>query len=350
MPINLHSTFSDIAGDDRFIQDIREAVKNKIFYEDTSNFFTIVPGIKGGQQVAAVRGIEYVTRKSQGCGGNALTPSFSAISQKWEPQLAEVKIKFCYTDFMQKFTQWGLGNGYAIKKLDEAAFFLFIQDLIIDAMKLDMQRLVLFGDEDIASQNILKDASKAEFYDIIKKGLIPTLSYFKTVPELSDKFIEIPENISSTVKISDPKRAIKLMEKLIDTDDFDGNILLTNNALFRNYSSALTSIAFQVLESSKTQMQKGLGTIQFGGQTITPIKNYDRWRKNDFTHPQNGTYLPHFMLFTKKEYLQVGVDDISALDNLTLEYIGGNDEHFYIKANYMIDFKMVNPYEFKAAI
>ena len=73
--------------------------------------------------------------------------------------------------------------------------------------------------------------------------------------------------------------------------------------------------------------------------------------KTDFKTGDPATvHLPHFALHTKKEHLQVGFDDASALEDLTFEYVGGDDESFYIKASYMLDFKMVNPYEFKAAL
>ncbi len=350
MALNIHNTFKDIASDERFIRDIREAVVSKVLYEDPSKFFTIVPGIKGGQQIAAMRGIEYVTRASQGCGGDALTPQFPAISQKWEPQLAEVKIKFCYTDFLQKFTQWGLANGYNIKNLGEADFFKFLLDLITEAMKLDMQRLVLFGDEDIATQNILANADKIPYYDIIKKGLIPTLQYFKTIPELQDNFVELEQNVSAKPFEIANDYVAKVMDKVTDTYEFNGNLLLMNSILYKSYAKSLKALVLNGLESSKTEIQNGISTLKFDGNILTPVKNYDRWRKVDFTKSNGSVHLPHFMLFTNKEYLQVGVDDAAALDNLTLEYIGGSDEHFYIKGNYMLDFKMVNPFEFKAAI
>ncbi len=344
--LNILQTFQNIASDQRFIQDIREVAVQKVFYEDTSNFFNIVPGIKGGQQVAAMKGIEYVTRKEEGCGGTSLSPAFPAISQFWSPQLASIKIKYCYTDFLQKFTQWGLANGYNIHKLDEADFFQFIQELVIEAMKLDMQRLALMGDESIETQNILSDANKAPFYNVVKKGLIPTLQYFKTIADLEDNFVELSANSATDQFTLTSDYSKNLFENLVDVDDFDGEMLLTSNKLYKNYKRFFKNYH---LESSKKEIQDGIQNVKVDGENIVSIKNYDRWRKNDFQ--VNGkTHLPHFGIFTKKEYLQIGVDDTAALENLTLEYIGGDDEHFYIKGNYMIDFKMANPFEFKAAI
>ncbi|MFC5046299.1 hypothetical protein ACFSTE_13315 [Aquimarina hainanensis] len=349
MAFNIHEAFKEIATDDRFIQDIREISVSKVFHEDTNNFFTIVPGVKGGQQVAAMKGIEYVTRKSQGCGGPSLSPKFPAISQKWNPQLVEVKIKYCYTEFMQKFTQWGLANGHKIKDLGEADFFQFIVDLVVEAMKLDAQRIVLFGDEEIAGQNILNDENKVQYYDLIKKGLIPTMQYFNTHPELMDNFITLSKNSDPNQYNLESDYSLNLYEKLVDTYEFDGDILLSSHKLYKNYENYFKRLAGVGIQSSKDEIQNGIQNLKVDGENITTIKNYDRWRNNDFK-VENTVHLPHFALFTKKEHLQLGVDDASALENLHLEYIGGEDEHFYIKGNYMIDFKMTNPFEFRAAL
>jgi len=50
-------------------------------------------------------------------------------------------------------------------------------------------------DKDIATQNILTaPATKAPFYNIIDKGLIPTLQYLKTLPEFAGNFVALSKN------------------------------------------------------------------------------------------------------------------------------------------------------------
>lgn len=357
MALNIVTAFESLANDERAIQSVREVSLNKALYEETSNFFSIVPGIKGGQQVAAMKGIEYITKAAAGCGGPSLSPDMPAISQKWEPQLQEIKIKFCYDEFMGKFTQWGLANGYAIKDLAESDFMDFIQELIANAMALDMQRNVLFGDENLTAAE-LSDANKLPFYQTIKKGLIPTMEYFKTIADLQGNFIDLTNNAAATTSAQyafAPTTAANIYKELVKAYNFDGNILLSNQLLYDNYEDYITLGAVGAgLQTSKDQVQNGIASLKVRGQEISPMKNFDRWRKTDFTVSDgNGdtvTLLPSFALFTRKEHLQVGVDDVNALSDLRLEYVGGSDEHFYIKANYMMDFKMVNPYEFKCAL
>lgn len=353
--MGLIADFKDLATSDRFIQDTREIVMNDLFYEPTENFFTIVPGIKGGQQVAAMKGFEYITKASAGCGGAGISPDFPAFSQKWNPKLAEVKLEYCYADFENSFLQWGLNNGYKRKDLTGTEMALFIQDLVAKAMALDLQRIALLSDSGIAAQDILtNEIAKAPFYNIIDKGLIPTLQYLKTLPEFADNFVALTNNTgvaTAQLALADDY-AVKLYESLIlEAYDFDGDILLSSNRLALNYDAFLRRGNGYNIQGNLDATKNGVSGAMVSGQPVTAMKNYDRWKKTDFTTGDPATiHLPHVALFTKKEYLQIGVDDAASLQELTLEYIGGSEEKFWIKANYMVDFKMVNPYALRAAL
>lgn len=352
--MELISSFVDLADDKRFIEDTREIIVNDLFMQPTENFFTIVPGVKGGQQVAAMRGFEYVTVKSAGCGGAGISPTFPAFSQFWDPKLQEVKIKYCYSDFENSYLQWALNNGYARKDLDGTTMALFIQDLISKAMALDLQRIVLCADANIAAQDILTDeATMAKYYNTIGKGLIPTLQYLKTLPEFEDNFVNLTKNTGAMTDQLNlaAEYALGIYEDVTDVYDFDGDILLTSNRLFKNYEKWVKRANGYGLQSNVDLTQRGVGNLSVNGENLSPVVNYDRWKAKDFVTGDPATiHIPHFALFTRKEWLQVGVDEQAALQNLTLEYIGGDKEEFWIKANYMLDFKMVNPYGLKAAI
>ena len=344
MAVDIKSAFQELASDERLIQSTGEIIKNKVFYENLEDFFTIIPGIKGGQQVAAMKGIEYITKKDDGCGGAFLSPDFPAISQKWEPQLAKVGLKYCYTDLMNWFTQWGLKNGYAIKDLSEIEFILFIEEFVSDAIKADMQRLVLLGNADIATDNVLQSAPMAEHYDVVKKGLVETLKYFKTIGALSENFVDLTQNTAMDPFDFSNDYAVKLYRQLTRELDFDEGQILSSARLHDNYEDFFENLG--QIESQAGRIQNGQGRLSRSGVPIIPTKGYDRWRKRDFV----AAYTPHFALHTAKSNLLVGVDDERSIEDITFEYVGGSDENFYIKANYMIDFKIPDPYSLKAAI
>ncbi len=348
MALNIIKAFDEIAGHDRLIQELSEAIKNDLFYEDAGRFFRIQPGIKGGQQVVALNPLEYVTRKDEGCGHTSDGFAINGITQMWEPTLAKVSIKMCFSEFMDAFTRWGLANGYDIHKLDEANFFDFIKYQVANAMNADFTRLALFGDADIASQNILADANKAKYYDVVKRGLIPTLQYFKTITELQDNFIVIDANSKPTraEQMTLPIDYARLLfEELTDEQYFESNQILTSASLYKNYKNFLRDT---MLESSKSELQNGMDSLRFDGEDLTQIRFHDKKRLEDFTK-DGRTHLPHFAVNTNKDNLVIGVDDVNSLTDLRLEYIGGEDEHFYIKGNYQVDFKIPNPMALKAA-
>jgi hypothetical protein len=356
--MGLIANFKNLATSERFITETKEIVLNDLFYQPTETMFTFVPGIKGGQQVAAMRGFEYVTKASAGCGGDGISPTFPAFSQFWNPKLAEVKIEYCYSDFENSFLQWGLQNGYKRKDLTGTELAVFIQELISKAMALDLQRMVLLSDKDIASQDILTDeVTKAQFYNIIDKGLIPTLNYLKTLPEFADSFFTLDKNtgtVAQQMSLANDYAVNTYEQLLLETYEFDGDILLSSNKLFKNYESFLRRNNGYNVQENIDATVNGVKSSKINGIDITPIVKYDGWRKNDFTI-SNGSggftiHQPHFALFTRKEYLQVGIDDTASLSDITLEYIGGKEETFWIKANYMVDFKMTNPYALKASL
>ena len=356
--MELKSAFQLLATDERFIQDTREIIVNDLFHQPTNDFFTIVPGIKGGQQVAAMKGFEYVTTKSAGCGGAGISPEFPAFSQFWNPTLQEVKLNYCYDDFMGQFTQWLLANGYDIKNIGESELGMFIQDHVTKAMELDLLRIILLGDKDIATQDVLTDtANMAKYYDTIDKGLIPTLQYLRGLPEFADQFVTLAQNNAGTIALQNTfaaTDALDIYEEILDQYDFDSDMLLSSNRLFKNYQKWVKRANGYGLQSNVDLTMKGANNLTVDGEDLKPVVNYDRWRQKDFivdNDPNPDTiHIPHFALNTRKEFLQVGVDSEAALTDLRLEYIGGADETFWIKANYMLDFKMVNPYALKAAL
>ncbi len=364
MDLNIIDSFAGIASDERLIRELSEAVKNNLFYEEAGKFFRIQPGIKGGQQVVALDPLEYVTKKDEGCGHTPISYSINGVTQKWNPQFAKVSIKMCYTEFIDGFTRWGLANGYDVHKLDESNFFDYIKDTISNAMMADFTRLAMFSDEDIASQSILGDENKAEFYDIIPKGLVPTLQYFKTLDEFSANFIDISAN-NETKKADQltlgSTDALDIFEELTDNQYFDSDQILTSNTLFKNYKNYLRRGSGNTpLESSKDQIMNGMESLKFDGQLLTPMKFYDKKRTEDFvvhydadedagTAAYDSIHLPHLAVNTSKDNLVVGVDDLNSLNDIRLEYIGGSDENFYIKASYQVDFKIPNPSALRAA-
>lgn len=355
--MNLIAALTDINNSDRLLQDLRDAIVQDAITRPADSIFTITPGIKGGQQVVALRDQEYITKQQAGCDPTFTAFNIKGIGQKWNPRSMDVRIKMCYTEFEGAFTQWGLANGYDRRNLQEADFFDFIKDMTAKSMAKDFMRVAIFGNKDIVVDDILGANAEgaAGDYDQIDAGLLKTLQLLKANAELADQFVAIEKNAGAdmTAQALAAEEANAIYDALVDSLEFEGgDQFLTSNTLFKNYKNQFRA---NLLESGVAAIQNTFDP-QFDGKTLTDLKfAYDRYVKRDFTKVADATAgtkvqnVPHLAVIADKSNLQIGVDDTAALTDLRLEYVGGKDESFYIKASYLMDFKVPNPYAVAAA-
>ncbi len=355
--MDLITSFQEINNSDRLLQDLRDAIVQKAITRPADSIFSITPGIKGGQQVVALKDQEYITKQQIGCDPTFSAFNIAGLSQKWNPRSMDVRIKMCYTEFEGAFTQWGLANGYDRRNLQEADFFDFIQQMVAGAMAKDFIRVAIFGNKDILVDDILGANAEgaAGDYNQIDAGLVKTLQLLKSNPELAAQFVDITKNAGAdlTAQALAAEEANAIYDALVDSLEFEGgDQFLTSNTLFKNYKNQFRG---KLLESGVSAIQNNFEP-QFDGKSLTDLKfAYDRYVKRDFTKVVDevaGTKvqnLPHLAVIADKSNLQIGVDDAAALTDLRLEYVGGADENFYIKASYLMDFKVPNPYAVAAA-
>lgn len=354
--MDLIASFTDINNSDRLLQDLREAIVQDAITQPAESIFTIVPGIKGGQQVVALKDQEYITKQQVGCDPTFSAFNIDGIGQKWNPRSMDVRIKMCYTDFQGAFVQWGLANGYDRRNLQEAEFFDFIKDMTAKSMAKDFLRVAIFGNKDIVVDDILGENAQgaAADYNQIDAGLLKTLQLMKANPELAAQFVAIEKNAGANLAAQAlaAGEAQLIYDALVNNLEFEGgDLFLSSNTLFKNYKDEFRG---KLLESGVSAIQNTFNP-QFDGRSLTDLKfSYDRYVKRDFrkfdaveeTYSDN---IPHLAVIADKSNLQIGVDDTTALTDLRLEYVGGKDESFYIKASYLMDFKIPNPYAVGAA-
>lgn len=349
--MDLITSFAEINNSDRLLQDLKDAIVQDAITQPADNIFSIVPGIKGGQQVVALKDQEYITKQQKGCDPTFTAFNIAGISQKWNPRSMDVRIKMCYTEFEGAFTQWGLANGYDRRNLQEADFFEFIKDMVTKSMAKDFVRVAIFGNSDIEADDTLgeKAVGEAEDYNQIDAGLLKTLTALKTNPQLEDQFIDIAKNAgadAASQKLAEGE-ALGIYNELVESLEFEGgDEFLTSHTLFKNYKDLFRA---KLLESGVAAIQDEFAP-SFDGKSLIDLRwNYDKIVKRDFVDAAGAAYLPHLAVIADKSNLQIGVDDAAALTDLRLEYVGGADENFYIKASYLMDFKIPNPYAVGAA-
>ena len=353
MAVDIVQELKNVANDTRNISAIKDVVKEELFTDELGKYFTVVPNIKGKKQIVVARPFKHVISKEEGCNNSFITVSNDFIKQEWDPREIRVGIKMCYSEIKESFEQWMWKNGYEAKDLTGTDYLDFVSEFVKKAIARDVFALSLFGNENIdvtPATTPLTDVAFAPFYNLIDKGLIPTLQYFKTIPAFANNFVDLAENAGADYNAQNnlgESHAKDLFFKLVQQayNVPETASLLSSDSLFMNYANMFTT---KELESERQNIKEGVSTLGVWGKKLESVKTYDITRFEDFN---NGTklHIPHFALFAEKSNLQLGVDKESSLEDLTFEYVGGSDESFYIKGRMMLDFKIPNPTAIKAA-
>jgi hypothetical protein len=347
--VDIVQELKNVADDTRNISAIKDVVKEELFTDELNKHFTVVPNIKGKKQIVVARPFKHVISKEEGCNNTFITVSNDFIKQEWDPREIRVGIKMCYSEIKESFEQWMWKNGYEAKDLTGTEYLDFVSDFVKKAIARDIYALVLFGNENIDT-NILTDANFAPFYNLIDKGLMPTLQYFKTMPAFAKNFVDLTENAGADYAAQNnlsESFAKNLFFKLVQQayNVPENASLLSSDSLFMNYANMFTT---KELESERQNIKQGISTLGVWGKKLESVKTYDITRFEDFNSGAR-LHIPHFALFAERSNLQIGVDKESSLEDLTFEYVGGSDENFYIKGRMMLDFKIPNPTAIKAA-
>lgn len=351
--MELVTNFGKLAKNEDNISQIKDIIQTKAKEEKGfTDFFTLQTGVKNGEQIGAVNGLENISKVDTGCKSAFDPLVLPAFGQRWKLTPVEAQFELCYADFKDSFVSWGLQQGVDVGNMDNVTDLAgFLTSLIIKGLSKDLNKAVLMGYEGIEIESnggVLKNTANKNNYNFIKEGLIPTLGKLKTLgdAEIDNKIIDlIGKNASTTPYNLASGEAQTILEELIDTD-FEGNTILTNYALYKNYSKGLRALP---IDSSKADIVNG-ARYTFDGYNYVTSKEYDRLFKNEFVQ-SNGTIRRnhHFGIFYDKSNLRVGIGAKNFIDNLDMWY-DKNDKTFKIRANYMADFKIMNPYEIKAIL
>lgn len=126
-------------------------------------FHDIVPGIKAKKQVIILGVLDSLV--GLGNGSCSPTPNLvegSARQKFWDPASISDRIEFCWTDLKETFWIWGTQNGLDKYDLTKTEFFVFLTELIEDAMLEAVLRIAWFNDlaaETVTDGGIITDGT-----------------------------------------------------------------------------------------------------------------------------------------------------------------------------------------------
>jgi len=334
-----------------YIEDIKDLVEERsLGMADTKAAMTIVEGITTETEYGYYGAVEGVTRKDTGCGMEPVPFDVPVRTGWWEPVALRATISECYSALENSFLQWASKKG--IKKVDisDGDFIAFLAERFSNAIQTDFNKFVFFGNKEASnvgsgsgSENLKTGVAK-ENYNAID-GLYT--QFLKMVTTDTSKRVTIAENAQNTFALQSAlarDTAFNAFTALIDKADpltfANGSqpMFLATHSMAINLSRYLRSEYKNELTLDK--MEGGYMVGEFEGIPVITHRWFDEIIRRDFS---NGTKWdnPHRVILLDKSECQLGIDSDSSLKDIEIEYIGGKDEHVYLKAAYSMDFQRV---------
>lgn len=336
-----------------YIRDIKDLLEDRsLGLADIKEVMTVVEGVTKETEYGYYGVTEGVTRKDAGCGMEPVPFNIPVRTGWWDPKPLRVNISQCYADFEKTILQWCSVNGIDKLHIEDDHFVMFIAKQLEKTIHTDFNKFAYFGDTQASNvgsgsgnEQLTAGVAK-ENYNVLN-GLFASFQSFITSDP--SKRVTITENAQSTraAQLALARdTAFKACTELLDKADGLTFASGSEPIFFMTYSMA-TNLSRYLRseyknEGTLTKMENGYETMTFEGLNVVTHRWIDEIIKRDFS---DGTKWnnPHRIILLDKSECQLGVDSLSSLSDLEVEYVGGKDEHVYIKSAYRMDFQRVMP-------
>lgn len=363
--LSILNKFIELADSNRNISEISDINQRKFLTGDLSDYVTIRPRVKGNQQIAIATPPEFLTQKLGSVRTYTDATEIPTVSQRWSPEAQGINKRFTPRQLLDTFEIWEFGEAGNLLADEGARVIQFIADYTVDGARQDTKRILYHAGEALTggttaaknteATNVLSDAAQVPRYNQFSRGIVETFKHwYKTSSYgLSNNFVEFTKNNNNIAYGTNSNQqygvtgeeVLELLQDLVK----DGNKGITGDTIYLSetlYDAYMEYKETRVLESSIRAQERGAVPV-FRRKPIVKIQVYDNYRTRFFrrTYPGslNHVDVPHFALYCRKADLLLGVDSAESLTNIRIERPGGSDDNFYIKGEYLIDFKFAAP-------
>jgi len=353
-------TPSDLTFNGEEVKSLSEAIMTSAFETPAlTEFHTIVTGIEAKKQVAILGLLGLVGKKSSGCAPDE-NPGQIANSEKfWDPEYIEDRFAMCWKDLKDTFFIWGLKKGVKKADLTSTDFANFLEDRLKVAIKESVFRHAWFGDTAIAHYNdspagVLKNGIDEDYFNVID-GLWKQI--FAVIATTASQKVAITKNSGASyaaqafdaTDVTDGT-ITNVMQKMLDDADTrlseqEQPVFIVTKSVADQYKRERRKATG--IEIAYTRVEEGWDMLQVDGKIIHVFSFWDRTIKAYF---DNGTklHLPHRILLTTVENIQVGTEEESTLSELNPFY----DEtlkKYFVDFGFNLDAKIIEDYKLMAA-
>lgn len=312
-----------------------------------NKIFTIREGVVSGTEFGYYSPVENVTHIDEGCGKPSRQLDVNVRTGWFDPVALKVNVSECYSTLEKTFDSWVAKTTSDRFNIDDSDYVAFLVSLLEGGLLQDFNRFVFFGDK--THSNVGSGSGTQVLTAGLEKGNFNVFnglfSQFEAmVASVPEKRVTISENGQTTFagqRALGDSTAYDVLCKLLDLQDFKSGaspVLLITKSLATNLTRFMRKEFHN--EQSFKMVESGYEVGEFEGVPIVTAQWLDDMIRRSFN---NGTkwHNPHRALLLDKNECQIALDSSAAIEDVSLEYMGGDVERVYMKASYRADFQRV---------
>lgn len=342
--------------------DMSKFIYEKVFADpQLTEIHDIVQGVVHDKEIVLMKRLGLVGKKAVDgdCAPATNTGKLKPTTKTWQPKYITDRFQECWAKLYDTFVKYQMKANAQKPDISDTAWIKFIEDMLVnDTLPEAIFRIVWFGDtsaDEVApyGSGELTGGTDVDFFNPID-GIWKQL--FAITTATPARRVTISKNAQATYTLQEfdttdttNKVASGIFRDLINKADSrlrgqKNAIIICTDSLALQYENELeaggVSASFEMItDGVKVMKRKGVTIIAFGF--------WDRYIRQYY---DDGTayLMPHRALFTVKENIPVGVEELGSLKELST-YYDPKEKDYTIDMGFTIDAKVLEDYMVQVA-
>lgn len=307
---------------------------NELVYEgiqtlpELSAIHTMYDGIVYDKEIGFITGGGLVGKKGQGCDPETQDFNISTRKVKWEPKEWEVFIDECAEPLKNTMVVYAMNKGTRVDDLTDTDYMAIVVEVLIDAVKSFLYRIIWFGDKDAKNvgdggDGVITAGVDTEYFDIID-GLFKQLEII--VANTPAAGVTISANQQTSYALQESSLTPDLAYQLLSNMYYKSNPkmrerkgelrFLVTQSIADKYEQYLTG---KGISETYKNLVDGIQALSFNGIPVIPMPVWDSMIQS---YQDLGTKYnkPHRALLSTKAVVAVGTTSAGGYDEVDLWY------------------------------
>jgi len=314
---------------------------------------TVFPGIVSDKEMGFIGEGGLVGVANQGCDPVPQDWNIATRKLVWTPTDWEILIAECWKDLKSTAAVYSLKTKVDIADFTSTDYMNIVVEVLTMAMKKFIMRLFWFNDtdaENVTDGGIITNGVAIKYFTILDGFWKQLLTQVTANPA---QRVTIAENAGTTYALQ--ALVIANITGVLQSLIYKAPLHLRNNpsgfiactqSVYDAYMQAQQSLSG--IKELYVNLTNGMKTLTVGGVPLIPMPIWDEMIAQ-FENTGVKLNNPHRALYTTKEVLGIGVDDIASFGTLDIRY-DKESRKVKIEAMGVADAKIMNPVRFELAI